>query len=149
MRAGSLHKQPCASRCHPRIVAAVTGVSIRSAPRTHPTGAERSSTICRARKARQAADTQQQAEPEGSLLLVQVVPTDEQEDQPGVYLPYDPDQYEIQPRFVNSEEILDGLDGVDVRQQPEAAAVEDVQVRLHCLHWTCVAAVKALLQLTI
>lgn len=60
-------------------------------------------------------------------MLLQVQPTED--DAPGVYLPYNPADMEVLPRYVETEELLDGLDGVDVRQQPEAAAAaDDVQV---------------------
>jgi hypothetical protein len=54
---------------------------------------------------------------------------------PGIYAQYDPDKMELLPRFVETEDLLDGLDGLDVQRAPEAAAVlgDDVQVWPHVM----------------
>lgn len=126
-QAGGLRLHPGALPYHTRILTAVTSLPIRSILRSRWPGSSRSRHICQAKKAKQAAATEAPAAPAGDLLLLQIVPSEEE--QPGVYLPYDSDRFEIQPRFIDTEELLDGLDGVDVQQQPEAAAaVADVQV---------------------
>lgn len=126
-QAGSLYTHPGALACPARGVTAVTSLSSRFSASSRRLGASRTQQICYARNSKQAAAAEAPPEPEGDLLLVQVAPSED--GQPGVYLPYDPNRSEIQPRFIDSEELLDGLDGVDVQQQPEAAvAAQDVQV---------------------
>jgi hypothetical protein len=64
-------------------------------------------------------------------LLLQVQAPDAAQGVPAIYAQYDPNTMDLLPRFVETEDLLDGIDGLDVRRAPEAAAVlgDDVQVR--------------------
>jgi hypothetical protein len=87
---------------------------------------------CRARKqAAAAAAPVSEQQDAGDLLLLQVQAPDEATGMPGIYAQYDPDKMDLLPRFVETEDLLDGVDGLDVQRAPEAAAVlgDDVQVR--------------------
>jgi hypothetical protein len=110
-----------------------------------PAASSRSSAFqCRARKQAAAAAPTQQQEDGGDLLLLQVQAPDEAAGVAGVYVQYDPNQMELLPRYVETEDLLDGLDALDVQRAPEAAAVlgDDVQVQsicacahLHCCYY--------------
>jgi hypothetical protein len=52
--------------------------------------------------------------------MLQVAPADGEN--PAVYLAFDPETMELQPKYVVTEELLEGLDGVDLSSRPEAAA---------------------------
>lgn len=55
--------------------------------------------------------------------MLQVAPADGQN--PAVYVAFDPETMELQPKYVVTEELLEGLDGVDVSRPEAAAAAAD------------------------
>jgi hypothetical protein len=124
--------------CRPVSSSSTSSSSSSSSSRRQPlplqAARSRSRTLqCHARKqAAAAAPKQQQQQDGGDLLLLQVQAPDAAAGLPGIYAQYDPEKMELLPRYVETEELLDGLDGVDVQQAPEAAAAlgDDVQVRM-------------------
>jgi hypothetical protein len=54
--------------------------------------------------------------------MLEVAPADSEN--PAVYVGFDPETTKLVPKYVVTEELLEGLDGVDVEPAPAAAAVE-------------------------
>jgi hypothetical protein len=54
--------------------------------------------------------------------MLEVAPADSEN--PAVYVGFNPQTSVFAPKYVVTEELLEGLDGIDVEQGPAAAAVE-------------------------
>lgn len=78
-------------------------------------GLRRRSVRCWARKGKQAAAQEEQqsaATDAPERLMLKYASSDEEN--PAVYVAFDPETMDLVPKYVVTEELLDGLDGVDV-----------------------------------
>lgn len=112
-----------------------------SSIRSHGSSLQQRSLRCYARKSKQqqqdaAAAAADPAADAPERIMLQVQPSDGEN--PVVYVGFDPETMELVPKYVLTEELLDGLDGVDAAQPggaaaADAAAAEALQVRMGVL----------------
>lgn len=77
-------------------------------------GVRRRSVRCWARKGKQAAAHEEQSAATDVPERVMLKYASSDEENPAVYVAFDPETMDLVPKYVVTEELLDGLDGVDV-----------------------------------